>query len=242
MALTRPPLPPRPTPQYKFEQVVAGICTPDVDRSDRRAVDARHLTHPGTVCTSKTFFLSASFLSTDQGNHEGETTADADCAGGAHVSLQCPEGHCYHLSQLAAVHFGDQAAIPYESYERKARRGFAAYAHQWDAATVGPLLASMEPPAGGCAGPATTSEECGATGRTEEEREEEGEEEGEQAVPAGCESGRGVHYCHFVKRLYEWGNARMRRAYARQQAAACRFMVPRGVIADALEALDAVKG
>jgi hypothetical protein len=113
--------------KFKFRQYNAGFCGDRLSESGRRAVDVQHIVGGGTCCTSKTFYYAPTFVATDQGNHQGKSTADSKCASSNTTNLPCPPAHCYHRTDLGSLHFGHHTAMTYEAWERKMLRGFTAY-------------------------------------------------------------------------------------------------------------------
>jgi hypothetical protein len=121
--------------RYKFRPVHAGFCGDMFNTTGRRAVDARHFIVYQQDCATKTFFLRQSFVSTDQGNHWGSTTADANCS----VDLTtlkppsegppCPlKANCFHRTDIGLVHYGNSAALKdFKAYKDKMLRGYRAY-------------------------------------------------------------------------------------------------------------------
>jgi hypothetical protein len=83
-------------------------------------------------CMSKSFFLRATFVKTDQGNHGGVTTMDALDVKRRNKVQGCPY---YHTSNISILHYG--ALLPWELWYRKMMRGVQAYSHHKTAVDAG---------------------------------------------------------------------------------------------------------
>jgi hypothetical protein len=119
---------PKDGKRFKLTPITAGYCGDRHNLTGRRAIDVRHFKILQPICNSKTFFLRSSFLQTDQGNHWGRTTVDANCTASTDTGNLCPaHAYCFHTTRLGLIHMGGAAAMSYQSYRNKMLRAYHAY-------------------------------------------------------------------------------------------------------------------
>ena len=108
--------------KYKFNGSYNGRYLGQ-DAVSLRPFAALHFGRSKWKCVSKTFFPAATFRSTDQGNHRG---AVSEACSKQSPSWQSRCRDCFHLTNLALVHFTGSASS-FESFHVKMLRGAHAY-------------------------------------------------------------------------------------------------------------------
>eukprot|EP00890_Picochlorum_soloecismus_P004523 jgi/Picsp_1/5071/NSC_02434-R1_predicted protein [Phaeodactylum tricornutum CCAP 1055/1] len=118
--------------RYRMNSIHAKLCSSllDIDQDSMRRFsrtkEMKVFEAPKPInCMSKSFFLRATFVKTDQGNHGGVTTMDALDRKQKNTVKGCPY---YHNTDMRILHYG--ATLPWQLWYIKMMRGVQVYGHK----------------------------------------------------------------------------------------------------------------